>query len=104
MEKREHPFIDKHPVAASLLLGFIMMNVAVVIGDIGTIIGKLLRMNSPEILSMIFVLIGGLAIFAWYKYYFRPEFKGILTGGDFAVYYLLDRVDGRDAAGSYLRT
>ena len=89
MKKREHRFIDRHPIAGSIILGFLMLVIVQVFGETGEVISRLSGFRWPELIAIVFILAGGLLILAWYKHHFNPEFKGILTGGDFKLGMIL---------------
>ena len=79
---RSHAFVDKHPYLAAALMGIVMW----LISATGTIVvNKLINLifeQYPVESGPVGIVLGALAAFAFYKFWFRPEFEGNLKGGD----------------------
>ena len=79
---RSHALTDRHPYIASVLMGIVMW----LIGSFGTIlINMLIHLvfkDYPVEAGPVGILAGSVAAFAFYKFWFRPEFEGHLKGGN----------------------
>lgn len=79
---RKHKFIDKHPVGGALVFALLMYILRELITLVPSVIHALIGNEIPVICQIIYMLIGVFGVFAFYKWWFSPEFKGVLTDGD----------------------
>ena len=81
-KKRKHSRVDNHPYIGACLMGIIMW----LISALGTVaVNTPIHMifeNYPRESGPVGILIGSLAAFLFYKFWFRPEFEGLLRGGN----------------------
>ena len=85
---RSHALTDRHPYIASVLMGIVMW----LIGSFGTIlINMLIHLvfkDYPVEAGPVGILAGSVAAFAFYKFWFRPEFEGPVSGSRFRISYI----------------
>lgn len=80
---RKHRFTDKHPMIASILMGFFMLILHELVSVVFQVIHTMILGVPGELMRILYMIIGTFAVFLFYKLWFAPEFEGALKGGDF---------------------
>ena len=99
---RKHKFVDKHPVLSSILICILMLLIEELIVEALKIIHTSVFKNSSDLANIVYMLISSAMVFLFYKWWFRPDFEGALTGGNlkntlkyyipFVIYWIISAI------------
>lgn len=76
----KHKLTDRHPVGGAVLTGFLMMLLREGISAVPMVAESLLRGSVSEITKILYMFIGAAAVYLLYRWWFSPEFKGVIKG------------------------
>ena len=75
---RKHNFIDKHPVGASVLIGFVIFIAIQTIGAFPPAMYEAVTGNEAPLLEMLSMIAATAIVMLIYKKRFSPEYKGVV--------------------------
>lgn len=87
---RKHKLTDKHPIIASILIGLFMMILHELVMAVFQIVHYMIAGTPSELMSILYMVIGTLLVFLFYKWWFAPDFEGALIGGNVPEGFYLD--------------